>query len=127
MFSRRYLLIVVAFAIAGALTLHLASWIAENLAPGSPWRLPLVLAPIAALLAIALRLEWRQFRAWDELQQRTHLEAMTLASAAMVAYVAAVTIIEFSTGETVAPMLSAVAVHAGSYFVALLILKRRYQ
>lgn len=127
MFSRTYILIVIAFAVAGAVVIQLATWISDSLGADSAWHLALVLVPVAALLGVALRMEWRQFRAWDELQRRVHLEAMTLASAAMVSYVCFVTIIEFFTGEPLAPMYSVVGVHGGTYFGALLILRRRYQ
>lgn len=127
MFSKKYLLIVIGFAIGGAAVIQLADWISNSLGADSPWRIALVLLPIVALIALALKLEWRQFQAWDELQKRVHLEAMTLASAAMVVFVCCATIIEHVSGEPVAPMLSVVVVHGATYFVALGILRRRYQ
>ena len=127
MFSKKYLLIVVGFAIGGAVVIQLTDWISDTLGADSPWRITLVLLPILALVALALKLEWRQFQAWDELQKRVHLEAMTMASAAMVVFVCCVTIIEHVSGEPLAPMLSVVVVHAATYFVALGILRRRYQ
>lgn len=127
MFSKKYLLIMIGFAIGGAAVIQIADWAGGFLAADGPWRIALVLLPIVALIALALKLEWHQFQAWDELQQRVHLEAMTLASAAMVVFVCCVTIIEFMSGEQLAPMLSVVAVHGTTYFVALGILRRRYQ
>lgn len=127
MFSKKYLLIVVGFAIGGAAVIQLADWASGSLVVDSPLRIGLVLLPIVALIALALKLEWHQFQAWDELQKRVHLEAMTLASAAMVTYVCCATIIEHVSGEPLAPMLSVVVVHAATYFVALGILRRRYQ
>ena len=127
MFSKKYLLIVVGFAIGGATVIQLSDWISDTLGADSPWRIVLVLLPIVAMITLALKLEWRQFQAWDELQKRVHLDAMTLASAAMVTYVCCVTIIEHVSGEPLAPMLSVVVVHAVTYFVALAALRRRYQ
>lgn len=127
MFSKKYLLIVVGFAIGGAAVIQLTDWLGDMVSADSPWRIALVLLPIAALIALALKLEWRQFQAWDELQKRVHLEAMTLASAAMVTFVCCATVVEHISGEPLAPMLSVVVVHAATYFVALGILRRRYQ
>ena len=127
MFSKKYLLIVVGFAIGGAAVIQLTDWISNTLGADSPWRIALLLLPILALIALAMKLEWRQFQAWDELQKRVHLEAMTLASAAMVTFVCCVTIVEHVSGKPVAPMLSVALVHAATYFVALGILRRRYQ
>ena len=127
MFSKKYLLIVIGFAIGGAAVIQLADWTSNALGADSPWRIALVLLPIVALIALALKREWHQFQAWDELQKRVHLEAMTLASAAMVVFICCATIVEHVTGEPLAPMLSVVIVHAATYFVALGILRRRYQ
>lgn len=124
--NRRYATIVVVIAVLMAGLMLVAEVLIAELPADSPWRMVIAVLPLVPVLFIGLRMEWKMFLSFDELQQRMHLMALMFASTLLVIYCAVGILLEYVAGREPLPLMGALLSHGFGYLLALLVLQRRY-
>lgn len=125
MFDRKYLRESLFWIVAFVLAFEAAAWLAQHLAPDSPWRV-IALAPAAVAIGLGLWTELRQIGRMDELQRQKYLIATLTGSMAGVLFCALAFIGEvLKLWPRVAPIYAIAALGAG-FFAGWLGAQRRY-
>ena len=117
--NRRFALTVVVTAVLMSVLMLGAEQLIAILPEGSPWRVAIAVLPLLPVLLIGLRMEWKMFLAFDELQQRVHLMALMFGSTVLVTYCAVGIMLEVLAGHDGLPLAFKLAAAFGEPIEAL--------